>query len=65
MHRMDDNELYHDDPEAYMEWHAKHNQMEHKCKACGRRFTGHFARGPLAICDFCADRAERGEDIYY
>jgi len=46
-------------------WNNPANQVEYTCQACSRKFTGHEARGPLGYCDTCADRIERGEDLYY
>lgn len=47
------------------EWNAPQNQVEHVCEACGVTFKANKLRGPLGFCDGCADKRERGEDLYY
>ena len=53
-----------DDPEAYKEWNAAGNQIEHTCDACGQMFRAHYSRGKLGFCDRCADILEMGGDPY-
>ena len=54
----DDYQDYLEDPEAFHEWHAPGNQTTHE------KFKAHYARGPLAYCDRCADIPEAGGDPY-
>ena len=67
---MYDDEDYFDgymdpDEEFNAWWNDPKNQVEHTCQACERKFKGHESRGPLAFCETCADKIERGEDLYY
>ena len=66
-----DEEGYEDeDPYAYETEEEQFNReyygnlAEHTCNACGCRFKAPAMRGPLGYCDNCADKRERGEDLY-
>ena len=60
------NDDYYDPVEEFDEyWHDPRNYIEHTCQGCGNTFKGHKDRGTLGFCDSCADKIERGEDVYY
>ena len=37
-------------------------QMTHTCTYCGCTFSDSAMRGPLSVCNTCADELERGGD---
>lgn len=58
----DQEVIYGPDGEVvYDPWYES-QKVDRQCEACGRKFRGMPDHG---FCDSCADKRERGEDLYY